>query len=379
MLDFISYLLDGLSLGCIYALIAVGYTMVYGIIKLINFAHGEFYMFGAFAGYYTLILVFGGSATGRDLSFLALFGAILVAGVSTGILAVIVERFVYRPLRKSGRIVALLAALGVSLLMQNGAQQTFSSKDRSYPHTFTSQRFPRTQIQPESLDPNATTPAERDVSVVFSVPKDGGRLTLVENIVQRGNVLDASARTRLDGILAQAQKDGCDAAVYSFPAVTVTSKDGLILCVLGVITLMLYVLVQHTRFGRAMRAVSHDFDAAALMGIDVNRVITGTFFVGAFVAGVGGTLGGGMYYNSVSPLMGLMLGLKAFVSAVIGGIGSIPGALAGALLLGVSEALVSSMIPQGSLYSDDFTFAILILMLLVRPSGLLGKPASDKL
>ncbi|MEI6233003.1 MAG: branched-chain amino acid ABC transporter permease [Planctomycetota bacterium] len=379
MLDFISYFLNGLSLGCIYALIAVGYTMVYGIIKLINFAHGEFYMFGAFAGYFTLVLLFGGSATGRDLSFMALFVAILIAGISTGLLAVIVERFVYRPLRKSGRIVALLAALGVSLLMQNGSQQTFGAKTRPYPHTFTSQRIPRTQIQPESLVPDAAKLSERDVSVVFTIPKDGGHLTLVENIVQRGNTFDVASQTKLNTILTQAQKDGCDAAVYSYPAVTVTTKDCLIVLVLGTITLFLYMLVQHTRFGRAMRAVSHDFDAAALMGVDVNRVITGTFFIGAFVAGVGGTLGGGMYYNSVAPLMGLMVGLKAFVSAVIGGIGSIPGALAGAMLLGVSEALVSSMIPNGSLYSDAFTFAILIVMLLVRPSGLLGKPASDKL
>ena len=379
MLDFISYLLNGLSLGCIYALIAVGYTMVYGIIKLINFAHGEFYMFGAYAGYFTLVLLFGGSASGRDLSFFALLCAILIAGVSTGILAVIVERLVYRPLRKSGRIVALLAALGVSLLMQNGAQQAFGAKTRPYAHTFTSQRLPRTVIQPNSLVPGTT--ADRDVSIVFCVPKDGGKLTLVENIVQRGNVFDEPERKRLNEIVAQAAKDECEATVYSYPAVTVTTKDGLILGVLGLVTLALFLLVQHTRFGRAMRAVSHDFDAAALMGIDVDRVITWTFFIGAFVAGIGGTLGGGMYYNSISPLMGLMLGLKAFVSAVIGGIGSIPGALAGALLLGVSEAMVSSMIPHGygSLYSDALTFAILIFVLLVRPSGLLGKPASDKL
>ena len=377
MLDFISYLLNGLSLGCIYALIAVGYTMVYGIIKLINFAHGEFYMFGAVIGYYTLVLVFGGSATGRDLSFFALLTAMLVAGIATGILAVCIERVVYRPLRKAGRIVALLAALGVSLLMQNGGQQTFGAKNRPYPHTFTSQRFPRTHIEPSAVVPSSV--ADRDVAVVFDIPKDGGRLTLVENIVQRGNPVDASARERLDAIVAQAKKDGCDASVFSYPAVTVTSKDGLILCVLGTISLLLFLLVQHTRFGRAMRAVSHDFDAAALMGIDVNRVIAGTFFIGAFVAGVGGTLGGGMYYNSISPLMGMMPGLKAFVAAVIGGIGSIPGALAGALMLGVSEALVSALLPNGSLYSDALTFSILIIVLLVRPSGILGKPASDKL
>jgi branched-chain amino acid transport system permease protein len=139
----------------------------------------------------------------------------------------------------------------------------------------------------------------------------------------------------------------------------------------------LFFLVQHTRFGRAMRAVSHDFQAASLMGIDVNRVIAITFFIGAFVAGMGGTLAGGMYYGQAGPLMGLMPGLKAFVAAVFGGIGSIPGALLGGIVLGTSEKLVEAYF--SSLYTDAFTFSLLILMLIVRPSGLLGRASGEKM
>ncbi len=171
--------------------------------------------------------------------------------------------------------------------------------------------------------------------------------------------------------------------MYRYPPVTIANNYGVIFIALILISAGLYGLVQHTRFGRAMRAVSHDFDAAALMGIDVNRVISGTFFIGAFVAGVGGTLGGGMYYSKIFPLMGVTIGLKAFVAAVIGGIGSIPGALLGALALGIAESLVIAygnwVISGLSLYADAVTFSILILMLLVRPSGILGKPLSDKL
>ena len=142
MVEFVNYFLNGLSLGCIYALIAVGYTMVYGIIKLINFAHGEFYMFGAFVGYFVLTAM-GGEANGRDLGYAALFAAVICGGLGTGVLSLVVERIVYRPLRKSGRIVALLAALGVSLFLQNAGQQTVGAKDRTFVHTITSQRYPR--------------------------------------------------------------------------------------------------------------------------------------------------------------------------------------------------------------------------------------------
>jgi len=372
VLDFINYLLNGLSLGCIYALIAVGYSMVYGIIKLINFAHGEFYMIGAFVGYFVLVQIFGGIANGPDLPFMSVLVALLVAGVVTGLLAMVVERVVYRPLRSSGRIVALLAALGVSLLLQNAGQQTVGAKGRTFPQTFTFQRFPRTEIKP--ADVCAGKPAPGDIAIVYTGKSESGVRTLVENIATRGNVIEARNCDRIAEIMAMPESH---AVLYQYPAVTVSNAQGLILITLLLTAAALYGLVQHTRFGRAMRAVSHDFDGAALMGIDVNRVIAGTFFVGAFVAGIGGTLAGGMYYRSVDPLMGLMPGLKAFVAAVFGGIGSIPGALLGGLLLGTSEKMVEAYF--SSLYSDAFTFGILILVLVVRPSGLLGRASGEKM
>ena len=375
MIEFVNYLLNGLSLGCIYALIAVGYSMVYGIIKLINFAHGEFYMFGAFVGYFILLGLFGGYPNGPDLGFVEVLTAVLAAGLATGVLAVVVERIVYRPLRKTGRIVALLAALGVSLFMQNAGQQTVGAKARTFPHTITSQRFPRTPMSAEDVHEGRI--AENDISIVYKKQVAGGLSTEVENIATRGNPITPGAVKRMGEILASTRKSNMEAAIYRYPAVTVTNKQGLIAITLILISLGLYVLVQRTRFGRAMRAVSHDFEAASLMGIDVNRIIAATFFAGAVVAGIGGTLGGGIYYgNGVEPLMGLMPGLKAFVAAVFGGIGSIPGALVGGILLGTSEKLVDAYF--SSLYSDAFTFAILILVLLVRPSGLLGRPLTDK-
>jgi branched-chain amino acid transport system permease protein len=373
VVDFCNYLINGLSLGCIYALIAVGYTMVYGIIKLINFAHGEFYMFGAFAGYFALIAL-GGEANGHDMPWTAIVVAMLCGGLAAGVLALIVERAVYRPLRTSGRIVALLAALGVSLFLQNAGQQTVGAKDRTYVHTLTSQRYPRTKISPEAVHEGMR--AESDIAVVYTRPAPGGPMTLVENIATRGNQVSTLSHAQMETILQQAKADGMEATVYSYPVITVTNGQGLILIVLLLTAGGLYVLVQHTRFGRAMRAVSHDFQTASLMGIHVNRIVSGTFFVGAVVAGVGGTLAGGMYYNQVGPLMGLMPGLKAFVAAVFGGIGSIPGALLGGIILGTSEKLVEAYF--SSLYSDTFTFSILIIVLLLRPSGLIGRPPSDK-
>ena len=373
MLDFINYFLNGLSLGCIYALIAVGYTMVYGIIKLINFAHGEFYMFGAFVGYFVLIAL-GGEANGPDLGYVALLGAMIFAGLGTGVLALLVERVVYRPLRKSGRIVALLAALGVSLFLQNSGQQTVGAKDRPFVHTITSQRYPRWEVKPEQVCAGAK--ADHDIAIVYTRAVEGGRQTLVENIATRGNAIDGLMCHRMNDILDRARQEQADATVYAYPAITVSNAQGLILLALLLTTLSLYVLVQHTRFGRAMRAVSHDFEAAALMGINVDYIVAGTFFIGAVVAGMGGTLAGGMYYNQIFPLMGLMPGLKAFVAAVFGGIGSIPGALLGGVLLGIFEKLVEAYV--SSLYSDAFTFSILIIVLLWRPSGLLGRPGTDK-
>jgi branched-chain amino acid transport system permease protein len=381
MLNFINYLLNGISLGCIYALIAVGYTMVYGIIKLINFAHGEFYMFGAYISFYVLLALGGGKfvegefdANGHDMGYLALLLAMLCAAFATGLLAVIVERIVYRPLRKSGRIVALLAALGVSLFLQNAGQETVGAKDRTFIRTIPNQRYPRWTI--EHQDIHAGDTAASDIAIVYTRQEENGQFTLTDIVATRGNPITERALKRMNRILETAKKSNLEATIYAYPAITFSNRQALIVLALLVTAAALYFLVQHTRFGRAMRAVSHDFEAAALMGINVNHVVAGTFFIGAFVAGIGGTLAGGMYYNSIKPLMGLMPGLKAFVAAVIGGIGSIPGALLGGILLGISENLVQAYF--SSLYSDAFTFSLLIVVLLIRPSGLMGRPPSDK-
>ncbi|MBE7465239.1 MAG: branched-chain amino acid ABC transporter permease [Planctomycetes bacterium] len=372
MSDFFNFLLNGLSCGAIYALIAVGYTMVYGIIKLINFAHGEFYMFGAFVGYAALYALFGVHPTGGEPGFLIFAASLLLAGLLTAILAVVVERFCYRPLRNAGRIVALLSALGVSLLLQNLGQQTVGASYRKFAPTLTEARFPRTEVDLASLQPGQTF--DRTVVLDYALRDERGRdQQRTHAVVLAGEPLSAAA---LAETLRLAQASSRPAHAYTYAAVTVSSKQLVIVLTLVLVAAGLYGLVQHTRFGRAMRAVSVDFRAAALMGIDVNRIVSGTFFIGAFVAGIGGFLAGGMYYERIDPLMGLLPGLKAFVAAVLGGIGSIPGAILGALLLGISEKMVEAYVHSG--LRDAFAFGILIAVLLVRPSGLLGRFEGDK-
>lgn len=372
MSDFLNFLLNGLTLGAIYALIAIGYTMVYGIIKLINFAHGEFYMFGAFVGYGVLLLLFGVAPTGGEPGFGALLAAVLLAGTFTALLAVAVERLCYRPLRNAGRIVALLAALGVSLLMQNLGQQTVGADFRKFPPTIGENRFPREPVDYRQLRPGDVR--DHDVILVYHQMASDGRPQ------QRTATVVVAGRPALAEELENARALGAasvlPAQAWSYGAVTVGSKQALIVLVLFAVAVGLYLLVQHTRFGRAMRAVSVDFEAARLMGINVDRIIAGTFFIGAFVAGMGGVLAGGMYYERVDPLMGLMPGCKAFIAAVLGGIGSIPGALLGALLLGVSEKMVEAYVSSG--LRDALAFGILIAVLVVKPSGILGRFEGEK-
>ncbi|MCK6473160.1 MAG: branched-chain amino acid ABC transporter permease [Planctomycetes bacterium] len=372
MADFFNFLLNGLSIGSIYALIAVGYTMVYGIIKLINFAHGEFYMFGAFVGYTALMFAFGVPASGGEPGYLPLLAAILVAGVATAVLAVIVERLCYRPLRNAGRIVALLSALGVSLFLQNLGQQTVSANYRKFPPTIADSRFPRSEVPLDSIQPGDIF--SRNVILTYAVIAEDGRPQ------QRSATVALAGEPVEAGQLAQAralaQNSALEAHAYSYARVTINNKQALIVVTLLLVAAGLYLLVQHTRFGRAMRAVSVDFEAAQLMGVPVDRIISGTFFIGAFVAGLGGVLAGGMYYERIDPLMGLMPGLKAFVAAVLGGIGSIPGAILGALILGMSEKMVEAYVSSG--LRDAFAFGILIAVLLVKPSGILGRFEGEK-
>ncbi|UUM61830.1 branched-chain amino acid ABC transporter permease [Streptococcus suis] len=284
-------LVNGLILGSVYALIALGYTMVYGIIKLINFAHGDLYMMGAFIGYY-LINAF-------QLNF---FVALVLTMVLTAALGALIEFLAYRPLRNSTKIAALITAIGVSFFLEYGMVYLFGANTRAFPQALETVKF--------NLGP-----------------------------------------------------------------ITVTNVQLTILGVSVFLMLALQFIVQKTKMGKAMRAVSVDSDAAQLMGINVNSTISFTFALGSALAGAAGVLIG-LYYNSVEPLMGMAPGLKAFVAAVLGGIGIIPGAALGGFIIGLLETLAVTV--GLSSYRDAVVYGILIVILLVRPAGILGKNVKEK-
>ncbi len=287
----VQQLINGISLGSIYALIALGYTMIYGIIKLINFAHGDIYMVGAYIGFFAITQ--GG---------FSVVGALLISLVTTGLLGMLIERIAYKPLRRAPRISVLITAIGVSFFIEYTSMYFVSPTPRTFPQMF------------------------GDVAV-------------------------------------------------SFAGIVINGQQMLILGITAVLMVLLTYIVQKTKTGKAMRAASFDTETAELMGINSDRIISITFGIGSALAAVAGVLVG-IYYNSIDPLMGIMPGLKAFVAAVLGGIGILPGAVVGGLILGVVEALVSGFF--SSTFRDAAAFAILILVLLVRPSGLFGKNTKEK-
>jgi branched-chain amino acid transport system permease protein len=287
---FLQQLINGVSLGSIYALIALGYTMVYGIVLLINFAHGDVLMVGAYAGYF-ILMRFG-------VNQWTMIGAFLFAMTLCAALGVFIERFAYRPLRSAPRLNSLITAIAVSLVLENGA--------RVLPFIGPNPRqFPRPEVS--NIDLGAVSISNVQVIVIVS------------------------------------------SALLMFA---------------------LNYVINYTRRGKAMRAVSFDLQASSLMGVSVNGAISFTFALGSMLAAAGGLLYA-CAYPQISPTMGVMPGLKAFVAAVLGGIGSVPGAMLGGLLLGVSETLTKGFI--SSQYADAISFSILIIILLVKPTGLLGK------
>lgn len=293
MEQFIQQIVNGISLGSIYALIALGYTMVYGIINLINFAHGEIYMIGAYVGFVL--------TTFLNLSF---FPAIIVSMAVCSLIGVIIEKVAYKPIRNATRITALITAISISLLLQYGMMYFVSPETRTFPNV-----LPNKQI---SIFNTSVLLDLRNLYIIF---------------------------------------------------VTIA------------LMVILQYIIHKTKVGKSMRAVSLDRDAAQLMGIDMNKTISYTFAIGSALAGAAGVLVG-TYYNSINPLMGVVPGLKAFVAAVIGGIGVIPGAVFGGFFLGITETTVSAF--GGSLYKDAVAFAILIIVLLLKPNGLLGKNIKEK-
>jgi branched-chain amino acid transport system permease protein len=303
---FFGELVSGLTLGSIYALIALGYTMVYGILKLLNFAHGDVYMVGAFIGFFVLQWL-GGPLKHVVTGWLAVAIMFAVAMLGCGALGVGIERFAYRPLRTAPRIAPLISALGVSIFLQNSALLLWGPQFRDY-GTFD----------------------------LIGVKSYGiGRNFFISNI----------------------------------QIFTIATSIGLMI--------VLALLVSRTRAGKAMRATSFDREAAEMMGISVDRVISFTFFVGSALAAAGGVMFG-IVFGQIFSLMGFTAGLKGFTAAVVGGIGSIPGAMLGGFLIGLTEAFATGYLPGGSTYANLYVFAFLIAMFLVRPSGLLGSPLIRK-
>jgi branched-chain amino acid transport system permease protein len=312
---FVQLLVNGLTLGSLYALIALGYSLVYGILKLLNFAHGDVYMIGAFVGYAVLTALGGPLSPSLALTPLIVL-MFLAAMLASGALGVVIERFAYRPLREAPRIAPLISALGVSFFLQNSALLLFGAEFRTY------NSFQLGSPNPELFEP--------------------------------GPLIDP---------------------VVTVAGVNVQRVQVLVLVVTVVLMVVLTLLVARTPIGKAMRATAYDREAAAMMGIDVDRVIASTFFIGSVLAGAAGVMFG-LLFSQVFHLMGFLAGLKGFTAAVVGGIGSIPGAMLGGLLVGLAEAFAAGYV--GGRWSDLVVFGILILVLLVRPSGLLGTRAIQK-
>ena len=297
-------LVNGLTLGSVYALIALGYTLIYGVLQLLNFAHGDVYMVGAFIGFFVMIGL-GGPAAPVVPVWLMVVAMFAAAMLGSGVLGVLIEQFAYRPLRNSPRIAPLISALGVSLFLQNAVLLLFGPRIRSY-------------------DTTAYIPVGSGVSL-------GG--------------------VRIDPMR-------------------------ILVMILSVVLMVALVrVVNRTRFGRGMRAVAFDREAAVMMGIDVNRVVVLTFFFASALAGAAGVMVGLVFFN-VSNYMGFLAGLKGFTAAVVGGIGSVGGAMLGGLLIGLLESFAAGYLSAN--FANVISFVALIAVMLIKPRGLLGRSAIVK-
>ncbi len=321
MSTFLQQLINGITLGAIYALIALGYTMVYGVLKLINFAHGDVYMVGAFTGYYLAnglgtsgaqklgmgadsLLARGLIGNGTlEPSLLTALIVMLLAMIICAAIGALIERLAYRPVRKYSRLTALITAIGVSLLLENGGQVVFGAAPKTFPVLY--------------------------------------------------------------------QKH----AVELMEGVTINTADIVVLVIALALMVLLQFIVYYTKTGKAMRAVSFNLTSAKLMGINTDHIISFTFALGSALAAAAGVLVA-IRIPRIDPLMGILVGLKAFVAAVLGGIGNIPGAVLGGLLIGILETMIVAV--GYATYRDAVAFVILILILLFRPSGLLGSVAQEK-
>ena len=301
---FVQELVNGVTTGALYALVALGFSMVYGVLKLLNFAHGDLYMVGAFVGYFVIQWFGGPSALTIPVPLLLVIMFVLAAGLVGG-LGVAIERFAYRPLRDAPRIAPLITAIGISFFLENAALLLFGGQTRVY------------------------------------------------------NTPDFIALS--SGI--------------SIGPVTIDDVQIMVIVLGAALMVGLRLLVSRTRLGRQMRAVAGDREAAEMLGIRVNFTIAATFFLGSALAGVAGVMAG-LMFNQVTNVIGFLVGLKAFTAAVVGGIGSIPGAMLGGLLIGVAESFITGYL--SSTYTNLIVFGILIAVMLLRPSGLLGRAQLQK-
>ncbi|MEQ1879174.1 MAG: branched-chain amino acid ABC transporter permease [Bdellovibrionia bacterium] len=299
MTEFLQHVINGLSLGSVFALIALGYTMVFGILQLINFAHGDVFMIGAFVGMYTAVKF----KLADEPSFMNLLIVMAVSMVACAAVGYVIERFAYRRLRKSPRINVLITAVGVSLFLEFGGQLVFGSDPKFFPQVY----------QPQG-----------------------------------------------DWNIGEVQINPLHVIVF-----------GISIALMAILQYIIY----YTRLGRAMRAVSFNHDLASLMGIPTDRVISYTFMLGSALAGAAGVLFG-LIYPKIEPLMGVQPGLKAFIAAIFGGVGNVMGAVVGALSLGLAETMVVGYV--ASTYRDALAFTVLILVLLIKPTGLFGIRRSEK-
>lgn len=302
LIQYLQYFLNGITLGAIYALIALGYTMVYGILKFINFAHGDILMIGAYTGLLTYTALLGES-TNAAWMLISFFIAMLLSMAFCAVLGMFIEKVAYKPLRNANRLAPLLSAIGVSFILSNGAAWMFGTQSRRFPYPFD------------------------DTPIVIA-------------------------------------------------GLSITPHQILTIAVSIIMMIVLTSFVNRTRMGKAMRATSLDQPTSELMGIDVNRVISMTFAIGSALAAVGGILAS--FDFRVYASMGTMTGLKAFVAAVIGGIGNIQGAMLGGIILGTLESVGAPLLGIPSALRDTIAFATLIIILLVKPDGILGKNEREK-
>jgi len=309
METFLQQLINGLTIGGFYAVVALGYTMVYGVLKLINFAHGDMFMWGTLAGWGLLTTTF---ASLTDMDLVAILAASVIVLGFIGVMGMAVERTAYRPLRSAGRLSPIISALGAAFALQAVARNVTEARWRTYP----------------------------------------------------------------EGLLAELPD------LQLTDKVALSGLQILMLVVCASVMIGLYLFVQRTRVGTAMRAVSLDHDVSRLMGINVNRIISLVFFIGPALGGLAGLLIG-VYYGSFNFTLGWVFGLKAFIAAILGGIGNIPGAVLGGFILGISETMVVAYgpdigLPDASAWKDAIAYVLLIAILIARPTGILGETVAEK-